>query len=346
MIAIRNATERGPLRTPSIRPTFHGSAPELGELLYAPALSFPKHATAQQVIDALRMMRPGDESVYYLFVTGEEDRLVGVVSLRQVVTAAPTTRLDSMMSREVVTLPYAMPPEEQAHILGDSGFLALPVVDEAGRLVGSLDATELLSAVEDEATEDMYHLAGVAADEELERPLARAARDRVFWLMINMATAFLAAAVVSRFQSVIAQAAVLAAFMPVVAGQGGNAGTQTLTFIVRSLALGEVSFHNARRTFLRELFIGVCNGLTIGLLVGVIGWLWQGSVGLGVVIGVAMLGNLIMASLAGVLVPLSLKALRIDPALASSIFVTTVTDVCGFALFLGLGATALSMGYL
>jgi len=152
--------------------------------------------------------------------------------------------------------------------------------------------------------------------------------------------------VVSRFQSVIAQAAVLAAFMPVVAGQGGNAGTQTLTFIVRSLALGEVSFHNARRTFLRELFIGVCNGLTIGLLVGVIGWLWQGSVGLGVVIGVAMLGNLIMASLAGVLVPLSLKALRIDPALASSIFVTTVTDVCGFALFLGLGATALSMGYL
>ena len=107
-----------------------------------------------------------------------------------------------------------------------------------------------------------------------------------------------------------------------------------------------MSFHNARRTFLRELFIGVCNGLTIGLLVGVIGWLWQGSVGLGVVIGVAMLGNLIMASLAGVLVPLSLKALRIDPALASSIFVTTVTDVCGFALFLGLGATALSMGYL
>jgi len=134
--------------------------------------------------------------------------------------------------------------------------------------------------------------------------------------------------------------------MPVVAGQGGNAGTQTLTFIVRSLALGEVSFRNARRTLLRELAIGLSNGLCIGLLVGVAGWLWQGSAALGVVIGLAMLGNLIVASLAGVVVPLTLKALRIDPALASSIFVTTVTDVCGFGLFLGLGALALQLGYL
>lgn len=345
MIAIRTASERVALRMPPIRPTIH-TIPATGELVYEPALSFPRHATAQQVIDALRMMRPGDESVYYLFVTGEEDRLVGVVSLRQIVTAAPNTRLDALMSPQVVSLPATMPAEEQAHILGDSGFLALPVVDEAGRLVGSLDATELLDTVEEEATEDMYRLAGVAADEEIARPIAHAARDRVFWLAINMLTAFLAAAVVSRFESVIAQAAVLAAFMPVVAGQGGNAGTQTLTFIVRSLALGAVSFRNARQTLLRELVIGVCNGLSIGLLVGLIGWLWQGNAVLGIVIGMAMLGNLILASLAGVIVPLTLKALKIDPALASSIFVTTVTDVCGFALFLGLGALALGMGYL
>lgn len=346
MIAFRTTIDREALRAPIIRPKLHGSVPANPELDYAPALSFPKHATAQQVIDALRMMRPGDESVYYLFVTGEEDRLVGVVSLRQVVTAHPDTRLEAIMSREVVSLPADMDPEQQAHILGDSGFLALPVVDEAGRLVGSLDATELLEAVEDEATEDMYRLAGVASDEELERPVAQAARDRVFWLTINMATAFLAAAVVSRFQGVIAHAAILAAFMPVVAGQGGNAGTQTLTFIVRSLALGEVSFHNARRTLGRELLIGLCNGLCIGLLVGLIGFAWQGSAALGLIIGVAMLGNLLIAALAGVAVPLTLKALRIDPALASSIFVTTATDVCGFTFFLGLGALAMQMGYL
>ncbi len=346
MIAIRTAPEGVALRLAPVRPMVHNLPSNNGELVYEPALSFPRHATAQQVIDALRMMRPGDESGYYLFVTGEKGRLVGVVSLRQIVTAAPDTRLDAIMTTDVVSLPAAMPVEEQARILGDSGFLALPVVDDAGRLVGSLDATELLDTVQEEATEDMYRLAGVAANEEIERPITRAARDRVFWLVINLATAFLAAAVVSQFEGVIAQAAMLAAFMPVVAGQGGNAGTQTLTFIVRSLALGAVSFHNARRTLLRELFIGVCNGISIGLLVGLIGWLWQGNPALGVVIGLAMLGNLIMASLAGVIVPLTLKALRIDPALASSIFVTTVTDVCGFAFFLGLGALALGMGHL
>jgi magnesium transporter len=345
MIAIRTAPEGMALRLALVRPTLH-NLPGDGELVYEPALSFPGHATAQQVIDALRMMRPGDESVYYLFVTGERGRLAGVVSLRQIVTAAPDTRLDAIMTTEVVSLPATMPAEEQARILGDSGFLALPVVDEDGHLVGSLDATELLDTVQEEATEDMYRLACVAADEEIERPITRAARDRVFWLVINLATAFLAAAVVSQFEGVIAQAAMLAAFMPVVAGQGGNAGTQTLTFIVRSLALGAVSFHNARRTLLREVVIGICNGVSIGVLVGLIGWLWQGNLALGVVIGLAMLGNLIMASLAGVIVPLTLKALKIDPALASSIFVTTVTDVCGFAFFLGLGALALGMGYL
>lgn len=345
MIAIRTAPEGPALRAAPVRPIVHDQLAE-GELVYRPALSFPRHATAQQVIDALRMMRPGDESVYYLFVTGEQGRLVGVVSLRQIVTAAPDTRLEAIMTRNVISLPVSMPAEEQVRLLSDSGLLALPVVDAEGRLVGSLDATELLDTVQEEATGDMYRLAGVAADEEIERPIGRAARDRVFWLVINLATAFLAAAVVSRFESVIAQAAMLAAFMPVVAGQGGNAGTQTLTFIVRSLALGAVSFHNARQTLFRELTIGICNGVCIGLLVGIIGWLWQGNPALGVVIGLAMLGNLIMASFAGVIVPLALRALRIDPALASSIFVTTVTDVCGFAFFLGLGSLALGMGYL
>jgi magnesium transporter len=145
---------------------------------------------------------------------------------------------------------------------------------------------------------------------------------------------------------VIAKAAILAAFMPIVAGQGGNAGTQTLTFIVRSLALGTVSFANARHTLIRESVIGVFNGLAIGLLVGLISFLWQGSLALGLIVGLAMLGNLIIAALAGVVVPIVLKALKIDPAIASSIFVTTATDVCGFGLFLGLGAVAISMGYL
>lgn len=342
MIAFRTPAEGAFLRAQDVRPAAH----DADGLIYAPALSFPRHATAQQVIDTLRHMRPDAASSSYLFVTGEAGRLIGALSLHQLVVASPDARVESLMSPSLISLPEDLPAEEQARILSDSGLMALPVVDGLGRLVGALDAGDLLDAVEEEATEDMYRLAGVHKDEEISRPLSLAARDRVFWLIINLGTAFLAASVVSSFQNVIAHAAVLAAFMPIVAGQGGNAGTQTLTFIVRSLALGELRFANARQILLREIAIGICNGLCIGLLVGLLGWLWKGIPALGVVVGVAMLGNLILASVAGVVVPLALKALRIDPALASSIFVTTVTDVCGFFFFLSLGMLALQMGYL
>lgn len=343
MIAFRTTVEMD--APTALRPALH-QLPQHEDLTYAPAFSFPQHATAQQVIDALRQMRPDESNVYYLYVNDEDGRLAGVVSLRQLVVAAPTSRLVTLMQRSVLTLNADATAEEQAHTLGESGLLALPVVDAEGRLVGAIDASDLISAVEEEATEDMYRLAGVHEDEAIERPLRLAMRDRVFWLMINTMTAFVAASVVSNFATIIAQAAILAAFMPIVAGQGGNAGTQTLTFIVRSLALGEVAFHNARRTLLRELMIGVSNGLCIGLLVGVIGWLWQGSFALGVIVALAMLGNLMLASFAGVVVPLALKALRIDPALASSVFVTATTDICGFFIFLSLGACALHAGYL
>lgn len=345
MIAFRTAVELDMLRPPIVR-VHDQPAVSADGLKYAPALSFPQYATTRQAIEVLRQMQPETGSIYYLFVTDMAERLVGAVSLRQLVIAPPDVQLYEIMDRRLITLPHDAPLEEQAHILSESGLLALPVVDAQGRLVGAMDASDLIAAVEEEATEGMYNLAGVGKDEELDRPLARAAWDRIFWLVINIATAFLAAWVVSNFESVIAQAAILAAFMPIVAGQGGNAGTQTLTFIVRSLALGQVNFANARRTLAREFLIGVCNGVSIGLLVGFIGWIWQGNLALGMVVGLAMLGNLMLAALAGVLVPLTLKALRIDPALASSVFVTTVTDVCGFALFLGLGTIALQMGYL
>jgi magnesium transporter len=346
MIAFRATVDRDALRAPTIRPKLHDALPAAAELDYAPALSFPKHATAQQVIDALRMMRPGDESVYYLFVTGEEDRLVGVVSLRQVVTAQPETRLETIMSREVVSLPASLGPEQQAHILGQSGFIALPVVDGSGRLVGSLDATALLGAVEGKATEDMYRLACVARCEDAERPLGRAARDRIVWLAMTTLAAFLVGAVISGFQGLIAQAAILAAFLPVVVGPGSRAGAQTLTIAVRSLALGELALRNAGKTVLREVQIGLCNGLCIGLLAGLIGFVWQGSPAIGVIVGLAVLANLIIAALAGLVVPLALKAMRCSPALASSLVVTTATDLCGVASLLSLGTLALQLGYL
>ncbi|MEO6183361.1 MAG: magnesium transporter, partial [Verrucomicrobiota bacterium] len=217
----------------------------------------------------------------------------------------------------------------------------LPVVDENGRLVGVVRANDVLGIAQHEATEDMQLMVGLSGEERALTPWTKSIRTRLPWLLVNLATAFLAAAVVGFFESTIAQWTVLAIFLPIVAGQGGNAGAQTLTVIIRDLALGEISPGDGRKALKKELLLGLANGLAIGLVVGVLGYLWKGQAILGCVIGLAMLLNMAAAALAGVLIPFGLKAAKIDPALASSIFVTTVTDVAGFFFFLGLATLAL-----
>ncbi len=214
--------------------------------------------------------------------------------------------------------------------------MALPVVDDEERLIGIVTIDDVVDVIEEEATEDIYRLAQMSSDSEIYSPIPEAVRNRLPWLIVNLGTAFMASAVVSLFESTIAQAAVLAAFMPIVAGQGGNAGTQTMTIMVRSLALKEIEPRDTLWALWHEARVGVINGLSVGLLVALSAWFWQGNPYLGLVIGVAMLGNLIVAAVAGVIVPMVLKTVHVDPALASSIFVTTCTDITGFLLFLGL----------
>jgi magnesium transporter len=229
-----------------------------------------------------------------------------------------------------------MDQEAVAQLFSRYDLLALPVVDAENKLVGIITVDDVVDVMEEEATEDIYHLAQVGADSEVFAPITKSIRARLPWLYVNMVTAFLAASVVALFEDTIAALAVLAVFMPIVAGQGGNAGNQTMTIIVRSLALGEIDVSEAWRALRYEFAVGLLNGLALGVGVGMIAWLWQGNAMLGVIIGLAMMGNLVVAAIAGVLVPTSLKRLNVDPALASSIFVTTATDVMGFALFLGL----------
>ena len=195
---------------------------------------------------------------------------------------------------------------------------------------------DVVDVIEEEATEDIYRLAQVGEEASIHTSIWQAIRNRLPWLMVNLGTAFLASWVVSQFESTIAQVAVLAAFMPIVAGEGGNAGTQTMTIMVRSIALGELSPRDTWFALWHEFRTGFLNGLVLGILVGLIAWAWQGSPVLGLVIALAMWGNLIVAATVGVLVPMVLKLVRVDPALASGIFVTTFTDVFGFTLFLGL----------
>jgi magnesium transporter len=291
-------------------------------------------------------MQPDDTSVYYLFVTDYEEHLVGVVSLWQLVSAPPGARLFELMDRRQVTLPHDASLEEQAHIMSETGLQALPVVDEDGRLVGALDMNDLLNAMKDEATERLYHLAGVGKHETIDRSLFDSVRDRLLWLACGFIGIFLAVWMVSLFESSIAQVVVLALFIPIILDQGRSAGMQTLTLVVRSLALGKVTFDNARHVLRRELVGSTLTGLGLGVLVGAAGYLWQGSAALGLIAAVVTVLNLLVAAVVGVLIPLALKRLQLNPACGSAVLVTTATGLCGLFFFFGLSTLALQMGYL
>lgn len=274
--------------------------------------------------------------IFYLYVVDRHFRLIGVVNLRALILADTNQTVEEIMNRDVISVKAGTDQEEVAQILARYDLLAVPVVDAEDHLVGLITHDDVVDVLEEEATEDIYRLAQISEDAEIFSPLIRAIRNRFPWLVINMGTAFLASSVVSMFEGTIAQAALLAAFMPIVAGQGGNAGTQTMTIVVRSLALGEIDHRDTWHALWHEMRLGLLHGVALGIMVGLVAWLWKGNPVLGLVIGLAMVGNIIVAAVAGVTVPMAMKWLKVDPALASGVFVTTATDVLGFSLFLGL----------
>ena len=276
------------------------------------------------------------EMVFYLYVVDERRHLVGVVSLRRLLLVSPETPLKRIMTGDLISARVDMDQEEVARQVADYNLLAIPVVDEENKLVGIITVDDVIDVIKDEATEDIYRLAGVAGDERVFTPAFESLRKRLPWLGVNLATAFLAAGVVSLFTGTIAALPILAVFMPIVAGMGGNAATQTLTVIVRGIALGELSWSNSRKALLKEAAVGIGNGLVLGLVAALVAWATRGDPVLGVVLGTAMVINMFVAATAGVLIPLGLRAAGIDPALASSVFITTMTDVFGFLSFLGL----------
>ena len=276
------------------------------------------------------------EMVFYLYVVDERRHLVGVTSLRRLLLVSPETPLKRIMTADLISARVDMDQEEVARQVAAYNLLAIPVVDEENKLVGIITVDDVIDVIKDEATEDIYRLAGVAVDERVFTPAQESLRKRLPWLGVNLATAFLAAAVVGIFTGTINALPILAVFMPIVAGMGGNAATQTLTVIVRGIALGELSWSNSRKALMKEAAVGLGNGLVLGLIAASVAWLTRGDPVLGLVLGAAMVINMFVAATAGVLIPLGLHAAGIDPALASSVFITTMTDVFGFLSFLGL----------
>ena len=279
------------------------------------------------------------EMVFYLYVVDERSHLVGVVSLRRLLLVSPETPLKRIMTADLISARVDMDQEEVARQVAAYNLLAIPVVDEENKLVGIITVDDVIDVIKDEATEDIYRLAGVSGDERAFTPASESLRKRLPWLGVNLATAAIAAIVVYQFTlagGVLDTLPLLAALMPIVAGMGGNAGTQTLTVVVRGIALGELTWSNSRKALLKEMLVGIGNGVALGTVAALVTWMAFGIPMLGVVLGLAMIINLFVAALAGTLVPLGLRAANVDPALASSVFITTMTDVFGFLTFLGL----------
>src|SRR5688572_14878974 len=311
-----------------------------GRIMNPKVFALSEDMTASESIVALQGSRDV-EMVFYLYVIDIRRHLVGVVSLRRLLLVPPGTPLKRIMTTDLISARVEMDQEEVAGMVASYNLLAIPVVDEENKLAGVITVDDVIDVIKDEATEDVYRLAGVTGDDRVFSRPSESLRKRLPWLQVNLATAFIAASVVALFEGTISRWSALAVFMPVVAGMGGNAATQTLAVIVRGIALGELSWANTRKALLKEAVVGIANGVACGLVAGLVVWVWKGSPALGVIIGAAMVVNMFVAATAGTLIPLALRAMKVDPALASSVFITTLTDVFGFLSFLGLGTLVL-----
>ena len=310
-------------------------------LMVAELPSAPIEGLAGAARNRLRDLGDIAHKLTHVFVVGDGDVLMGQIAMVDLVLADDDTPIRSIASPIVATVTVDTPAEECARLRRHYNLPQLPVV-EGERLIGVILAESLLSATVEQDTRQMQQVANVAG-ETVDGPLSRSVQTRLPWLTVNLGTTFLAAATVALFESTLAQVVVLAAFLPVVAGQGGIGGTQTLTLIVRAIALGELVGVKAQRLLVREAFLGILHGAVLGVLVAVIAILWKQNVGLGLVLGVAMFGNMIIAGTVGAAVPLFLRRIGQDPAVASAVLVTTATDVFGFLLFLGIASASISL---
>lgn len=291
----------------------------------------------EQALAYLRRLSPDTEHPFYLYTVDGSGVLQGVIDLRRLITADAHRLLSEVEVRDVISVEASMDQEAAAERLRHYDLLALPVVDEQGVLLGVLTADDVLDVQVEEATEDIYLQVGLDAESEALSTVRLTLRRRVPWLLVNLTIGFFSALLVSMFEGTLAKVALLAAFMPIIAGHGGNTGCQTTTLVVRGLALGEIYKRDIKHLVSKEMGFGLVYGLMAGLLTGFMAFVLTRNPWMAVIVLVAMMLNILCAGLAGTLIPLGLKALKIDPALASTVWLTTFTDWIGFILLLGMG---------
>jgi magnesium transporter len=326
-----------------------------GGIMTCEVTALYEYLPVEDAVAQLRKLNEELEQMFYVYVIDRRGHLVGVLSMRDLILAKPTTLLRDIMRVKVTSVPVTMDQEQVARVMRRNGYLAMPVVDERNRLVGLITTDDMADVLEEEATEDVQKMFGAGAEERLSSPWLFSFRKRVVWLLVNLVTAFMAAAVVGMFEDMISKFAVLAFYMPIIAGMGGNASAQAMAVAVRGLALGHVDRRLLRRVMYRQFFVGIATGVVIGLITASVAWIFHGShlgtpgapgsnrpgMILGVVVALALIINHTLACVTGAGIPFVMKWFGFDPAQSSTIFATTVTDVVGFFALLGLASVML-----
>lgn len=311
-----------------------------GRLMQRELIKAPPFWTVGQMIDYMRASEDLPEQFYDVVIVDAMAKPVGTIPLSRIMRSRRPLTLGSLMDEDFRTIDVTEPQEDVAYAFNQYHLVSAPVVDGDGRLLGVITIDDAMEVLEDEAEQDMKRLAGVG-DEEISDQVWAIAKRRFPWLAVNLFTSIIASLVIGMFDQAISQLVALAILMPIVASMGGNGGTQSLTVAVRAIATRDLTPTNALRVVWREALVGLANGIVFAIVMGVIAYIWFSEPMLGVVIGLAMIINMLAAGLAGILVPIGLDKAGADPALASGAFVTTVTDIVGFFAFLGLAAAIL-----
>jgi len=306
-----------------------------GRLMSPDFVAVHEQATVAQAIEHIRRAKTG-EGAFYLYVVDDHDHLVGFVPLHRLIAADPATPIRAIRAEGVESVTVDTDQEEVARLVQRYNLIQIPVVDVNRRLLGAIGVDDVIDVMREEATEDIQRLGGVGGDENVLDPPQTVFAKRLVWRLINLGTAVLAASVIGLFEKSIQTLATLAVFMPIVASMGGIGTTQTATVVVRGIALGDMTGSVLQRVLRKELWLGLTTGAANGLVIAAIAYVWKGQILLALILAMALVFNMLVAAVVGTVIPIALKAFRIDPAIASSVIITTFTDVCGFFSFLGL----------
>ncbi|MDX1386578.1 MAG: magnesium transporter [bacterium] len=315
-----------------------------GGLMQTELVKVTPELTMAQAAEKVRELAEDATDIQNIYVVDREGVLKGFFPMQKLILEPPDKKVGEVIEEDYFSVPADLDQEEVAEMFQKYDLLSLPVVDKNGVLLGRIMVDDIVDVIQEEASEDIYRLAGVDTEEHVSDSPFRSVRLRLPWLSINVLTAMVAASVVGLFQETIQKAVILAVFMPIVASVGGNAGTQSLAVITRGIALGDLEFGNAKKALLKEITAGIVNGIIVGVILAIVGFFWAGKPVLGYVLGLAMICNMFVATFTGTAIPLILKWAKVDPALASGVIVTAFTDMAGFFSFLGLAT--LFMHYL